>query len=82
MMSESALSEKLRHSYEQSLAEEGTPYADAVTDLTELRDYIADILLVPEIALRYVRSIRETINKLEYMASDACKNGEMMCRLL
>lgn len=42
---------------------------DAVTDLTELRDYIADILLVPEIALRYVRSIRETISKLEYMAT-------------
>lgn len=42
---------------------------DAVTDLTELRDYIADILLVPEIALRYVRSIRETIKKPEYMAT-------------
>lgn len=42
---------------------------DAVADLTELRDYIADTLLVPEIALRYVRSIRETIKKLEYMAA-------------
>lgn len=47
---------------------------DAVTDLTKLRDYIADILLVPEIALRYVRSIRETINKLEYTAANIAQS--------
>ena len=42
---------------------------DAVTDLVELRDYIADVLLVPETALTYIRVIREAISKLEYMAA-------------
>lgn len=42
---------------------------DATADLTELRDYIADVLLVPDTALSYVREIRSEISKLEYMAS-------------
>lgn len=42
---------------------------DATTDLMELRDYIANVLLVPETALAYIRTIREVISKLEYMAS-------------
>lgn len=42
---------------------------DATTDIVELRDYIADVLLVPETALNYIRSIREAISKLEYMAA-------------
>lgn len=42
---------------------------DATTDLMELRDYIAEVLLVPKTALTYVRAIRETISKLEYMAA-------------
>ncbi|MCM1268591.1 MAG: type II toxin-antitoxin system RelE/ParE family toxin [Bacteroidales bacterium] len=42
---------------------------DAVKDMTELRDYIANVLLVPETALQYIRSVRETVGKLEYMAA-------------
>ena len=37
---------------------------DATTDLVELRDYIADILLVPDTALSYIRAIRKEISKL------------------
>lgn len=33
MMSESALNQKLQHSYEQSLAEEGTPYMKIFDEL-------------------------------------------------
>ena len=40
---------------------------DATTDLVELRDYIADVLLVPDTALSYIRSIREKIGKLSEM---------------
>lgn len=37
---------------------------DATEDLFELRNYIADVLLVPDIALSYVWLIREEISKL------------------
>ena len=37
---------------------------DAMDNLTELRDYIADVLLVPDTALTYICAIREEINKL------------------
>ena len=37
---------------------------DATADLVELRDYISEVLLSPETALSYVRSIREEISKL------------------
>ncbi|MDD5874763.1 MAG: type II toxin-antitoxin system RelE/ParE family toxin [Baileyella intestinalis] len=40
---------------------------DATTDLVELRDYIADILLVPDTALSYIRAIRKEISKLSEM---------------
>lgn len=40
---------------------------DATTDLVELRDDIADVLLVPDTALSYIRVIREEINKLSEM---------------
>lgn len=40
---------------------------DATTDLMELRDYIADVLLVPGTALSYIRAIREEISKLSEM---------------
>ena len=40
---------------------------DATTDLVELRDYIADVLLVPDMALSYIRAIREEISKLSEM---------------
>lgn len=40
---------------------------DATTDLVELRDYIADVLLVPDTALSYIRAIREEISKLSEM---------------
>lgn len=39
----------------------------ATTDLVELRDYIADVLLVPDTALSYIRAIREEISKLSEM---------------
>ena len=38
---------------------------DATANLTELRDYIANTLLAPETALRYIRSIHEAINGLK-----------------
>ena len=40
---------------------------DATADLVELRDYIADVLLVPDTALSYIRTIREEISKLAEM---------------
>lgn len=40
---------------------------DATTDLVELRDYVADVLLVPDTALSYIRAIREEISKLSEM---------------
>lgn len=40
---------------------------DATTDLAELRNYIADVLLVPDIALAYIRIIRTEISKLANM---------------
>ena len=43
--------------------------SDAVSDLMEIRDYIADVLLVPETALSYIRLVRQEIAKLEYMAA-------------
>lgn len=41
---------------------------DATDDLVELRDYIADVLLVPEIALAYIQAIHKEISKREYSA--------------
>ena len=40
---------------------------DAVDDLTEVRDYIADILHAPETALAYVRSVRKEIGSLSVL---------------
>ena len=40
---------------------------DATADLVELRDYIADVLLVPDTALSYIRAIHEEISKLSEM---------------
>lgn len=40
---------------------------DATADLLELRDYIANVLLVPDTALTYIRSIRTEINTLTQM---------------
>ena len=42
---------------------------DAEADLFEIRDYIAYTLLAPDVALNYIRSIRNEIQKLTYMAS-------------
>ena len=42
---------------------------DAEADLFEIRDYIAYTLLVPDVALNYIRAIRNEIQKLTYMAS-------------
>ena len=43
---------------------------DAESDLFEIRDYIAYTLLVPVVALNYIRAIRSEIQKLTYMASN------------
>ena len=40
---------------------------DTMDNLTELCDYIADVLLVPDTALPYICAIREEINKLSEM---------------
>ena len=42
---------------------------DAEADLFEIRNYIADTLLVPDIARNYIRAIRHEMEKLTYMAS-------------
>lgn len=49
---------------------------DAENDLVELRDYIADVLLVPETARSYIRTLREAIGKLGDLLSDV-KNGKV-----
>lgn len=40
---------------------------DAIEDLNELRDYIANALLAPETALRYIQNIRREIVTLARM---------------
>ncbi len=40
---------------------------DATTDLVELRNYIANVLLVPDLACSYIRTIRTEISKLAKM---------------
>ncbi len=40
---------------------------DATDDLLKLRDYIADVLLVSDTALTYIRSIRAEIDTLAQM---------------
>lgn len=40
---------------------------DAIADLTDLRDYIAEVLLVPDTALRYIQTIRREIGGLARM---------------
>lgn len=41
---------------------------DAEADLYEIKNYIAEILLVPDVALNYIRVIRKEMEKLSYMA--------------
>lgn len=43
--------------------------ADAVEDLREIYRYIANVLLVPDIASAQVKRIRDKIRKLDYMPS-------------
>ena len=40
---------------------------DAADDLIELRDYIADVLLAPDTALAYIRTVREKIGTLSVL---------------
>lgn len=40
---------------------------DAIADLVELRDYIADVLLAPDTARSYIQAIREEISTLSEM---------------
>ena len=42
---------------------------DAEADLFDIRDYIAYTLSAPNVALNYIRTIRNEIQKLAYMAS-------------
>ncbi len=50
---------------------------DAIRDLTELRDYIADVLLAPETALAYIQTIRREIGSLARMpARNKCVDHE------
>ena len=41
---------------------------DAEADLYEIKKYIAETLLVPDVALNYIRVIRKEMEKLSYMA--------------
>ena len=41
---------------------------DAEADLYEIKNYIAETLLVPDVALNYIRVIRNEMEKLSYMA--------------
>ena len=50
---------------------------DAIRDLTELRDYIADVLLAPETALACIQTIRREIGSLARMpARNKCVDQE------
>ena len=40
---------------------------DAIANLIELRNYIANVLLVPDIARDYIQHIREEVSSLERM---------------
>ena len=40
---------------------------DAIRDLAELRDYIANVLLAPDTALKYIQTIRREIGSLARM---------------
>ena len=40
---------------------------DAISDLTELRDHIADVLVAPDTARGYIRHIREEVSTLKQM---------------
>lgn len=42
---------------------------DAEADLYEIRNYIADSLRAPDVALNYIRELRNAIHKLSYMGS-------------
>ena len=42
---------------------------DAYNDLEEIRAYIAYMLFMPKAAVSYIKTIKETIKKLEYTAS-------------
>ena len=50
---------------------------DAIRDLTELKDYIADVLFAPETALAYIQTIRREIGSLARMpARHRCVDQE------
>ena len=50
---------------------------DAIEDLTGLRDYIADVLLAPDTALKYSQTIRREIGGLARMpARHKCVDQE------
>ena len=50
---------------------------DAIEDLTGLRDYIADVLLAPDTALKYIQTIRREIGGLARMpARHKCVDQE------
>ena len=50
---------------------------DAICDLTELRDYIAYVLLAPDTALAYIQTIRREIGGLARMpARHKCVDQE------
>lgn len=40
---------------------------DAIDDMTELRNYIADVLGAPDTALAYIRTVRREISSLSEM---------------
>lgn len=42
--------------------------SDAEADLYKIKDYIAETLQAPDVALNYIRVIRKQIEKLSYMA--------------
>ena len=50
---------------------------DAIRDLNELRTYIADVLLAPDTALKYIQTIRREIGGLARMpARHMCVDQE------
>ena len=52
---------------------------DAEADLHEIRDYIAETLLVPDVALNYIRVIRKEMEKLSYMADSIAPEEREPC---
>ena len=54
---------------------------DAEADLYEIKNYIAETLLAPDVALNYIRVIRKEMEKLSYMADSIRTSTSTIARM-